>query len=221
MDTDSIIKPTIPSLSNPEGKETACASRAELEEMVERWLLANREAESEGNWMKHVAPMYTEEAEYSWNIGPKENFMAKGRRQIEEWALGVQMEGFEDWEYPYHDIIIDEKRGEVIGFWKQIAPVKRADGTSYEVVGIGGSWFRYGGNFQWEWQQDFFDFGNVMELFIELAAEGQLTDPVKKKIALMAKGHALAGHTAIPNTMGPFKKLKGYLAMIKIVLTGK
>ena len=75
--------------------------REELEEMVARWLEANKKAEQEGNWAKHLGPFYTDDAEYRWNMGPNEEFVARGRRQIEEWALGVQMQGFEDWSYPY------------------------------------------------------------------------------------------------------------------------
>ncbi|MEI6201944.1 MAG: hypothetical protein WCP68_08345, partial [Enhydrobacter sp.] len=41
----------------------------------------------------------------------------------------------------------DDQLGEVIGLWKQVAT--KPDGGTYEVAGIGGSWFRYGGNFQW------------------------------------------------------------------------
>ena len=84
----------------------AAYPRAELEEMVERWLQANRDAEQEGNWPKYLGAMYTEAAEYRWNIGPNEEFVARSRKEIEEWALGVQMEGFEEWRYPYHRILI-------------------------------------------------------------------------------------------------------------------
>ncbi|MEY3759330.1 MAG: hypothetical protein RIR39_821, partial [Pseudomonadota bacterium] len=67
----------------------AAYPRAELEEMVERWLQANRDAEKEGNWPKYLGAMYTDDAEYRWNIGPNEEFVARSRKEIEEWALGV------------------------------------------------------------------------------------------------------------------------------------
>jgi hypothetical protein len=85
----------------------AAYPRAELEEMVERWLQANRDAEKAGNWPKYLGAMYTDDAEYRWNIGPNEEFVARSRKEIEEWALGVQMEGFEEWRYPYHRILSD------------------------------------------------------------------------------------------------------------------
>ena len=195
--------------------------RAELEEMVERWLEANRQSEKDGNWANHLGAMYTEEAEYRWNIGPNEEFVARGRKQIEEWALGAQMEGFEKWQYPYHRILIDEKQGEVIGLWRQIAPELREDGSDYEVEGIGGSWFRYGGDYKWEWQRDFFDLGNVKALLFELAADGKLDSAVKRKVSRLAKGQLLPGHEKIRPEPGLMKKIKGYLAMIRIVILGK
>ena len=39
-------------------------SRSEMEEMMERWLQANRDAEKEGDWTKYLGPMYTEDAVY-------------------------------------------------------------------------------------------------------------------------------------------------------------
>ena len=73
-------------------------------------------------------------------------------------------------------VVIDESKGHVIGFWRQIADATRADGTRYEVAGIGGSWFIYGGDFQWRWQRDWFDFGNAAALFMEMMGDGTLSD---------------------------------------------
>ena len=196
-------------------------TRQELEEMVERWLQANRDAEKEGNWTKYLGPMYTEDAEYGWNIGPNEEFVAHGRKEICDIALGYQMKGFEEWQYPYHDIIIDEKRGTVIGFWKQRAPFKRPDGTYYEIAGIGGSWFEYAGNFQWKWQRDFFDLGNAKAMFFELAGAGLLEPVVKEKIHRQAKGELLPGHRKLRPDLTTWEKLRNFVAMVKIAITGK
>ena len=195
--------------------------REELETMVERWLSANRDSERAGDWVKSLGSMYAEDAEYSWNMGPNREFIARGRKEIEEWALGAHMEGFEKWRYPYDKIIIDEKQGEVIGIWRQVAPVKRDDGSEYEVSGLGGSWFRYGGNNQWAWQKDFFDLGNVKALFMELAADGKLEPPVKKKLSRLARGLSLPGVYPIHKDPGLLKSVKSYLAMIRIVLLGR
>jgi len=194
--------------------------REELEAMVERWLQANRDSERDGTWARHLATMYTEDAEYSWNMGPDQEFIARGRKEIEEIALGFHMEGFEAWRYPYDRVLIDEKQGEVIGIWRQVAPAVREDGSPYEVAGVGGSWFRYGGNQQWCWQRDFFDLGNVKALFMELAADGKLDPAVKRKIAKLAKGQKLPGVEPLRH-IGLLKKLRGFLAMARIVLLGK
>jgi hypothetical protein len=195
-------------------------AREELDEMVDRWLSANRTAEVEGDWIRNLGPMYAQDAEYSWNMGPNREFIARGRKEIEEWALGVHMEGFEKWRYPYDKVLIDEKQGEVIGIWRQVAPVRRSDGQTYEVAGVGGSWFRYGGNFQWSWQRDFFDLGNVKAMFMELAADGQLDPAVKQRLSKLAKGQALPGVYPINPPRGLASRLKGTLAMARIVLTG-
>lgn len=195
--------------------------REELEAMVERWLQANRDAERENDWPKHLGPLYTEDAEYGWNIGPNEEFIAHGRIQICELALGYQMKGFETWQYPYHDVIIDDKRGTVIGFWKQRAPFNRPDGTAYEVSGIGGSWFEYAGNGQWRWQRDFFDLGNTKAMFFELAGAGLLSPIIKQKIHRQATGRLLPGHRRLRSEPNMIEKTRNALSLVRIALTGK
>ena len=59
----------------------AAFERGELEEMVERGLQVNREAEAAGDW-RPMAEMYTEDATYGWNYGPDTDFMAVGRNEI-------------------------------------------------------------------------------------------------------------------------------------------
>jgi len=195
--------------------------REELEEMMQKWLAANVEAEKAGDWPTYLGPMYTEDAVYSWNIGPNEDFVAEGRSEICDIALGFQMHGFEEWEYPYHDIIIDEKRGTVIGFWKQLAPYRRKDGSRFEIAGIGGSWFEYAGNYQWHWQRDFFDFGNAKDCFFQLAGAGALEPVVKKKIHQQAKGALLPGHRKLREEPSRWEKARNAMAMVKIAMTGR
>lgn len=195
--------------------------RAELEEMLQRWLQANVDAERSGDWSAHLGKMYKPDAIYSWNMGPNEEFVAHGRQEIVDLALGYQMKGFEDWEYPYHDIVIDEQRGTVIGFWRQTSPFKRKDGTPYCVEGVGGSWFEYGGDFQWQWQKDFFDLGNAKACFFELAGAGVLNATVKQKIHRQATGGLLPGHRRIRPEPTALEKLRNGVAMVRIALTGK
>lgn len=195
--------------------------REELDEMMQRWLQANKNAEAEGDWGKHLGPLYTEDAEYRWNVGANEEFVAQGRKQIEDWALGVQMEGFDGWSYPYDKVLIDQTQGEVVCFWRQVAPWKRPDGSSYEVAGCGGSWFRYGGDFKWEWQRDFFDLGNVFALLAELAADGHLAPEVAAKIHRIAKGQSLAGHRPLRAKASVMRKAKMGAAIARAALLGR
>ncbi|MBO0856600.1 MAG: nuclear transport factor 2 family protein, partial [Nocardia sp.] len=161
--------------------------RDELDEMVRRWVVANEEAEKAGDW-RPLADLYTEDATYGWNYGPTQEFMAVGRDEIRDLALGQEMEGLEGWTYPYQEFVVDERSGNVIGLWKQVNENTRADGSHYQVDGIGGSWFRYGGNFQWSWQRDFFDFGNVSALFLEMITDNALSDGMHKRIERSGAG---------------------------------
>ncbi|GAA3212981.1 nuclear transport factor 2 family protein [Actinocorallia longicatena] len=166
--------------------------RAELEEMVQLWLDTNRRCEELGDW-KPLAELYTEDATYGWNLGPGQDFMAVGRDEIRDIALGQEMGGLDGWEYPYQQILIDEVKGEVVGFWKQVADATRPDGTKYEVAGIGGSWFRYDGNMQWSWQRDWFDLGNVTSIFIEMMKADVLSDGMKGRLERAASGAKIPG----------------------------
>lgn len=163
--------------------------REELEEMVRRFVAANDEAGRTGDW-EPLASFYTEDAIYSWNNGPKHEFVARGRQQIRDWVFGTEMEGLETWTYPYEKVLIDDKQGEVIGIWRQVAPVKDADGKPYEIAGTGGSWFRYAGSFQWSWQRDFFDHMNAGVVFLELAKAGKLSEKMQER---MKKGSKMPG----------------------------
>jgi len=167
------------------------ASRAQLDEWVERWLQANKDAEAAGDW-KPMADFYTEDATYGWNIGPKEDVMCVGRDQIREVALGLEMEGLENWVYEYQKVLVDEKLGEIVGFWKQIAT--KSDGTKDEIYGIGGSWFRLNDQLLIEWQRDFFDFGHVQKAFIKLIESGDLTPTMQKRIERSMAGEQLPGY---------------------------
>ena len=167
------------------------ASREQLDEWVERWLQANKDAEAAGDW-KPMADFYTEDATYGWNIGPKEDVMCIGRDEIRDVALGLEMEGLENWVYEYQKVLVDEKLGEIVGFWKQIAT--KGDGTKDEIYGIGGSWFRLNDQLLIEWQRDFFDFGHVQKAFIKLIESGDLTPTMQKRIERSMAGEQLPGY---------------------------
>ncbi|RFU39803.1 nuclear transport factor 2 family protein [Actinomadura logoneensis] len=167
--------------------------RTELDAMVEHWLEANRRCEAAGDW-RPLADLYTEDATYGWNVGPGQDFMAVGRAEIRDIALGAEMGGLDGWSYPYQAILVDERRGEVVGFWKQVADARRPDGTPYEVAGIGGSWFRYAGDMRWSWQRDWFDLGNVTSVFVEMMKAGALSDGMRRRLDRAAAGGPLPGY---------------------------
>jgi hypothetical protein len=169
----------------------ASLKRADLEKWVEDWLEANRVAEQKGDW-KGLADFYTDDATYGWNIGPKEDVMCIGRDEIRDVALGLEMEGLENWNYEYQKVLIDDKQGEIVGFWKQI--VNKTDGTRDEIYGIGGSWFRLNGDVKIEWQRDFFDFGHVSHMFGQLIGSGDLSDGMQKRLERSMAGEKLPGY---------------------------
>ena len=165
--------------------------RTELEDVVQRWLQANRDAEKTGDW-RNLADFYTDDATYGWNIGPKEDVMCVNRDEIRDVALGLEMEGLENWVYEYQKTLIDEKQNEIVGFWKQIA--NKSDGTSDEIYGIGGSWFRLNDQLLIEWQRDFFDFGHVQKASMNLIGSGDLTPTMQKRIERSLAGEKLPGY---------------------------
>jgi hypothetical protein len=172
----------------------ATLPREQLETFVERWLAANRLAEAQGDW-KLLADFYAPEATYGWNIGPKEDVMCVGVDEIRDIALSLEMAGLEGWSYPYQKVLIDEKIGEVVGFWKQVAT--DAEGNQATIYGIGGSWFRFNADGLIEWQRDFFDFGHVQKLYLKLIEEGKLSTGMQERIQRSLAGEKLPGYYPI------------------------
>jgi hypothetical protein len=165
--------------------------RSELEEWVQSWLQANKDCEKAGDW-RPLADFYATDATYGWNIGPKEDVMCVGVDEIRDVALGLEMEGLENWVYEYQKVLIDDKQGEIVGFWKQI--VNKTDGSQDEIYGIGGSWFRLNNDGLIEWQRDFFDFGHVAKMFATLIESGDLSTGMQKRIERSLAGEKLPGY---------------------------
>lgn len=168
--------------------------REQMEEFVQRWLEVNAEAERKGDWTA-LAEFYADDATYGWNIGPKEDVMCVGKNEIRDIALSLEMAGLEGWSYPYQKVIIDDRIGEVVGFWKQVAA--DADGGDKEIYGIGGSWFRLNSAGLIEWQRDFFDFGHVQKLYLELMKNGKLSAGMQQRIERSLAGEKLPGYYPI------------------------
>jgi hypothetical protein len=165
--------------------------REDLDKWVDEWLETNRACEQKGDW-KPLADFYADDATYGWNIGPKEDVMCVGRDEIRDVALGLEMQGLDNWVYEYQKVLVDEKLGEIVGFWKQI--VNKTDGTRDEIYGIGGSWFRLNDDLLIEWQRDFFDFGHVQKAFMKLIESGDLTPTMQKRIERSIAGEKLPGY---------------------------
>ncbi|MCV7314768.1 nuclear transport factor 2 family protein [Mycolicibacillus parakoreensis] len=165
-------------------------SREELDDVVERWLEANLAAERSGDW-RPLADFFTDDASYGWNIGPTDDVMCVGIDEIREIAFGQEMEGLLGWRYPYQRVLVDERLGEVVGFWKQVAT--DTTGADHEIYGLGGSWFGYAGGGKWAWQRDFFDFGHVSELYLMLLKSGNVTKEFSERVAKNATGQRLPG----------------------------
>ncbi len=93
-------------------------TRAAMETFWQDWLDANREAEAKRDW-GILAGHYAEDATYGWMYTPDEHFMAVGRDEIRDHALGSEMAGLDGWHYDYVATVMDETNGMVVGFWKQ------------------------------------------------------------------------------------------------------
>ncbi|PXX07650.1 nuclear transport factor 2 family protein [Mycolicibacterium moriokaense] len=172
----------------------AALPREQMEDWVERWLQVNRDAEKAGDW-KPLADFYSDDATYGWNIGPKEDVMCVGIGEIRDIALGLEMEGLEGWKYPYQKVLIDDKIGEIVGFWKQVATdPDDPDAAEREIYGIGGSWFRLNADAKIEWQRDFFDFGHVQKLYLDLMTNGKLSKGMQERIERSLAGEKLPGY---------------------------
>jgi hypothetical protein len=177
--------------------------REQLEDWVQRWLQTNRDAEAAGDW-KPLADFYSDDATYGWNIGPKEDVMCIGIGEIRDIALGLEMAGLRGWKYPYQRVIIDDKQGEIVGFWKQV--VTDPDDPSAEpreIYGIGGSWFRLNDNLLIEWQRDFFDFGHVSALYMDLIKAGKLSAGMQKRIERGMAGEKVPGYYPLGKSPSP------------------
>ena len=163
-------------------------TRAQLDEFWSGWLEANREAERLGDWGT-LADHYVENATYGWMYTPDEHFMAVGREEIRNYALGTEMVGLDGWHYDYMATVTDETTGMIVGFWKQRAGINDDEGKEYEILGIGGSWFGVDidpadGELRFAWQRDWFDLGSTATTFLALAGSGKAPQPLLDRMKL-------------------------------------
>lgn len=182
-------------------------TRAEIEEFWDSWLDINRQVEATGDW-RPMAQWYAEDATYGWMYAPDEHFMAVGRDQIRDWAIGIEMDGLDGWHYDYVCSVIDEQKAMVIGFWKQRSGITNdATGREYEIVGIGGSWFglkRTAEGIKIDWQRDWFDMPSTAQTFMDILAAGKAPETLLKRMSVT--GHDVPGHyhlEDLPSTVWP------------------
>lgn len=187
-------------------------SRAEIEEFWASWLQINRDVEATGDW-RPMAQWYAEDATYGWMYHPDEHFMAVGRDQIRDWAIGIEMDGLDGWHYDYVCTMIDEQKSMVLGFWKQRAGIINEEtGKEYEILGIGGSWFGLkrvaegadAGQVKIDWQRDWFDLPSTGHTFVEILKSGKAPDTLMKRLEVT--GHDVPGHyhyADMPSTLWP------------------
>ena len=187
-------------------------TRAEIEEFWDSWLAVNRKAEESGDW-RLMAEWYAEDASYGWMYSPDEHFMAVGRDQIRDWAIGIEMDGFDGWHYDYVCTVIDEQKSMIVGFWKQRSGIiDDATGKEYEILGLGGSWFGVerqtggadAGQVKIAWQRDWFDMPSTAHTFMEIVKAGKASDRLLKRMSVT--GHGVPGHyhlADLPSTVWP------------------
>ena len=177
-------------------------TRAEIEEFWDSWLEANREAERIGDW-RMMAEWYAEDATYGWMYSPDEHFMAVGRDQIRDWAIGIEMDGLDGWHYDYQCTMIDDAKSMAVGFWKQRSGILDDAGQEYEILGIGGSWFGWTPE-GFAWQRDWFDLGSTAHTFLAIAGSGKAPQGLLERMHL--NGMDQPGHyrlADLPSSVWP------------------
>ena len=187
-------------------------TRAEIEEFWETWLEVNREAERTGDW-RVMAEWYAEDASYGWMYSPDEHFMAVGRDQIRDWAIGIEMDGLDGWHYDYVCTVVDDQKSMVVGFWKQRSGiVDDSTGEEFEILGIGGSWFGLerqvggadDGQVKIAWQRDWFDMPSTAHTFMAIVEAGKAPETLLRRMkvgGLSVPGHYR--HRDLPSTVWP------------------
>jgi len=187
-------------------------TRAEIEEFWDSWLAVNREAERIGDW-RIMAEHYAVDATYGWMYSPDEQFMAVGRDQIRDYAIGIEMDGLDGWHYDYQATVIDEKNAMVVGFWKQKSGIiDDATGQEFEILGIGGSWFGVerqtegpdAGQLKFAWQRDWFDMPSTAETFMNIIKANKAPETLLKRMSVSGLG--VPGHyryAEMPSTLWP------------------
>lgn len=194
--------------------------RDEMEDMVRRWTKAGEAAEAANDWASHLGPFYADDARCYVVVGPNNVYSANNATEIRRGLLGHDMIGFEGWTFPQEHLVIDDQRGTVSIYWRQVSPFTRPDGSRYELASLGNTFFRYAGNYQWSYHRDLFDLSQINDLFVELAADGHLSSPLKRRIQAIAWGQWPDGYQAYQHKLDWFKKVRGYFVLGRVAMLG-
>lgn len=162
--------------------------RAEFDEFWQDWLDINRTAQRTGDWTV-MASFYEPEATYGWSYSPTDHFMANGRDEIRDLALGTEMLGFQGWIYPYQAVIFDDRTGQAFGLWRQLSTFDSPAAKPYEIQGLGGSWFQYSGKRGWSWQRDIFDVGMAAAAMRDIVRDGTNSPQLDERMAALRSGN--------------------------------
>ena len=144
-----------------------------------------------------LADYYAEDATYGWMYTPDEHFMAVGREEIREVALGTEMAGLDGWHYDYvahgdgrverdgHRLLEAARRHRrttrPAGSTRSSASAARGSGSSTAPDG-----------FEIGWQRDWFDLGSTAHTFLEIAGSGKAPQGLLDRMAL--DGMSQPGH---------------------------
>ena len=132
---------------------------------------------------------------------PDEHFMAVGRDQIRDWAIGIEMDGLDGWHYDYQATVIDEQKAHDRRILEaEVRDPRRRPAQEYEILGIGGSWFGVerqttdadAGQIKIAWQRDWFDMPSTAHTFMEILKAGKAPDTLLKRMSVA--GHGVPGH---------------------------
>ncbi len=169
-------------------------ARPDFDAFWDDWLEINRRAQESGDW-GIMATFYEPDATYGWSYSPTDHFMANGRSEIRDLALGTEMLGFQGWIYPYQTVLFDERTGQAFGMWRQLTTFNSPSGEPYEIQGLGGSWFQYSGEHSWSWQRDFFDVSMATDVMMQILRDGTNSPQFDQRMAALRSGNQ-PGHYA-------------------------
>jgi hypothetical protein len=125
------IRPTR-ALRLEEGEKRPCPrSPSRAREMIRRFVAENNRAGSTGDWsaMSQFTPR---DALYTWNVGLNWEFRRAVAGDRRDRVRGRDARA-RDRGLPYVRTLVDDRKGEVIGVWRQIAPETDRDGKPYET----------------------------------------------------------------------------------------